>query len=96
MDAYELERRITALETRNAVDDVHRSNVGNRLAAIEEALRWLVASSSAAWFWRGSHMRCRVDLWSSPAAKCAARSRNNAKAAYVVYRLLALACTNVE
>ncbi|MCO4841540.1 MAG: pseudouridine synthase [Yoonia sp.] len=42
MDAYELERRITALETRNAVDDVHRSNVGNRLAAIEEALRWLV------------------------------------------------------
>ena len=42
MDAYELERRITALETRNAVDDVHRSIVGNRLAAIEEALRWLV------------------------------------------------------
>jgi hypothetical protein len=42
MDAYELERRITALETRNAVDDVHRSNVGNRLAANKEALRWLV------------------------------------------------------
>ena len=42
MDAHELERRITALETRNAVDDVHRSNVGNRLASIEGALQWLV------------------------------------------------------
>lgn len=41
-DATDLDRRITALETRNAVDDVHRSNVGRRLAAIEDTLRWLV------------------------------------------------------
>ena len=38
----ELQRRIALLETRNAVDDVHRSNVSNRLGAIEETLRWLM------------------------------------------------------
>lgn len=42
MDSHDLERRISALETRNAVDDVHRSNVGARLAAIEGALHWLM------------------------------------------------------
>jgi hypothetical protein len=42
VDEYDIERRINALETRNAVDDVHRNNVGTRLGAIEETLRWLV------------------------------------------------------
>ena len=42
VDENDFERRISALETRNAVDDVHRSNVGARLGAIEETLRWLV------------------------------------------------------
>lgn len=42
MDEFELERRLTALEIRNAVDDVHRGNVGDRLGAIEDALQWLV------------------------------------------------------
>lgn len=36
------ERRIVALETRNAVDEVHRINVANRLGAIEDTLKWLV------------------------------------------------------
>ena len=34
MDEADLERRIVILKTRNAVDDVHRSNVGERLGAI--------------------------------------------------------------
>ena len=37
-----LERRIIALETRNAVDEVHRGNVSDRLGAIEDTLKWLV------------------------------------------------------
>ncbi len=37
-----VERRLTALETRNAVDEVHRSNVADRLSAIEDTLKWLV------------------------------------------------------
>jgi hypothetical protein len=37
-----IERRIIALETRNAVDDVHRVNVADRLCAIEDTLKWLV------------------------------------------------------
>jgi hypothetical protein len=37
-----LERRIIALETRNAVDEVHRINVSDRLTAIEDTLKWLV------------------------------------------------------
>ncbi|WP_342075926.1 hemolysin XhlA family protein [Yoonia sp. SS1-5] len=37
-----LERRMTALETRNAVNDVHRGNVSDRLGAIEDTLKWLV------------------------------------------------------
>ena len=42
VDDVETERRLSALETRNAVDEVHRKNVGMRLGAIEETLRWLV------------------------------------------------------
>ena len=38
----EIERRVIALETRNAVDEVHRLNVGDRLGAIEDTLKWLV------------------------------------------------------
>ena len=38
----QFERRIIALETRNAVDEVHRSNVSDRLGAIEDTLKWLV------------------------------------------------------
>ncbi len=37
-----IERRIVALETRNAVDEVHRGNVADRLSAIEDTLKWLV------------------------------------------------------
>ena len=37
-----IERRISALETRDAVDEVHRDNVSARLSAIEDALKWLV------------------------------------------------------
>ncbi|MEJ6401697.1 pseudouridine synthase [Yoonia sp. 2307UL14-13] len=37
-----VDRRLTALETRNAVDEVHRSNVSDRLGAIEDTLKWLV------------------------------------------------------
>ncbi|SFS12765.1 hemolysin XhlA family protein [Yoonia litorea] len=36
------ERRIAALEVRNAVDTVHRENVSDRLTAIEDTLKWLV------------------------------------------------------
>lgn len=36
------ERRLAALETRTAVDEVHRSAVERRLSGIEETLRWLV------------------------------------------------------
>ena len=38
----QFERRIVALETRNAVDEVHRLNVADRLGAIEDTLKWLV------------------------------------------------------
>ncbi len=37
-----LERRVIALEQRNAVDEVHRINVSDRLGAIEDTLKWLV------------------------------------------------------
>lgn len=36
------ERRFAALETRTAVDEVHRTAVERRLSRIEETLRWLV------------------------------------------------------
>ncbi len=38
----QLERRVVALEMRNAVDEVHRVNVASRLSAIEDTLKWLV------------------------------------------------------
>ena len=42
-DVFEqLERRVVALETRNAVDEVLRLNVKDRLSAIEDTLKWLV------------------------------------------------------
>ncbi|MDX8353390.1 hemolysin XhlA family protein [Cognatiyoonia sp. IB215182] len=37
-----MERRIAALEMRDAVDEVHRDNVSDRLSAIEDTLKWLV------------------------------------------------------
>ena len=37
-----LDGRLRMLETRNAVDAVHRDNVSNRLGAIEDTLKWLV------------------------------------------------------
>lgn len=37
-----IEQRVVALDTRNAVDDVHRVNVADRLGAIEDTLKWLV------------------------------------------------------
>lgn len=40
--ADRIEERIIALETRNAVDEVHRINVADRLGAIEDTLKWLV------------------------------------------------------
>ena len=36
------ELRLIALETRSAVDDVHRSNVAERLNHIEDTLKWVV------------------------------------------------------
>lgn len=38
----EMERRLTLIETRCAVEDVHRANVEQRLTAIEDVLKWLV------------------------------------------------------
>ncbi|WP_375262414.1 pseudouridine synthase [Palleronia sp.] len=38
----EIERRLTLIETRCAVEDVHRANVEQRLTAIEDVLKWLV------------------------------------------------------
>ena len=38
----EIDRRLAAIETRHAVDEVHRSNVADRLNAIEDTLKWLV------------------------------------------------------
>ncbi|MEM8537332.1 MAG: hemolysin XhlA family protein [Pseudomonadota bacterium] len=39
---HQIELRIIALETRKAVDEVHRANVASRLSAIEDNLKWLV------------------------------------------------------
>ncbi|MEL6521283.1 MAG: pseudouridine synthase [Pseudomonadota bacterium] len=38
----QVERRLHALEMRNAVDEVHRLAVERRLGAIEDMLKWLV------------------------------------------------------
>jgi len=37
-----VEKRLQSLELRNAVDEVHRSNVEGRLGGIEDTLKWLV------------------------------------------------------
>ena len=37
-----VDRRLAQLETRGAVDDVHRGNVEKRLTEIEDTLKWLV------------------------------------------------------
>lgn len=37
-----IERRLSAIETRSAVDEVHRHNVEKRLGSIEDTLKWLV------------------------------------------------------
>jgi len=40
--ALGIEKRINEIETRQAVEVVQRANVGDRLAAIEDTLKWLV------------------------------------------------------
>lgn len=40
--ARSIENRINILETRNAVEEVHRINVESRLTSIEDTLKWLV------------------------------------------------------
>lgn len=37
-----VDRRLSALETRTAVDEVHRAMVETRLHSIEDTLKWLV------------------------------------------------------
>lgn len=37
-----VDRRLNALELRNAAEEVHRQNVSVRLGAIEDTLKWLV------------------------------------------------------
>ena len=37
-----VDQRLSTIETRNAVDAVHRDNVADRLGAIEDTLKWLV------------------------------------------------------
>lgn len=37
-----IEKRLQSLELRDAVDEVHRLNVEDRLSGIEEALKWLL------------------------------------------------------
>ena len=38
----QVEQRLVALETHQAVETVHRNNVEGRLAGIEDTLKWLV------------------------------------------------------
>jgi hypothetical protein len=40
--ARSIENRLNVLETRNAVEEVHRINVESRLTSIEDTLKWLV------------------------------------------------------
>lgn len=37
-----LSARVSVLETRGAVDEVHRNNISERLSSIEDTLKWLV------------------------------------------------------
>lgn len=41
-DLDDVRTRLTSLETDHAVANVHRTNVENRLASIEDTLRWIV------------------------------------------------------
>ena len=38
----DVEKRLIALETQNAVNTVHQVNVGDRLSSIEDTLKWLM------------------------------------------------------
>lgn len=38
----DIEKRLTHVEQKNAVDEVHRTNVERRLGGIEDTLKWLV------------------------------------------------------
>ncbi len=56
----QIDKRLQSLELRNAVEEVHRTNVESRLGAIEDALKWLVRlmigallGGSLAWIMRG-------------------------------------------
>ena len=56
----QIEKRVQSLELRNAVEEVHRTNVEKRLGAIEDTLKWLVRliigallTGAVAWALRG-------------------------------------------
>ena len=38
----DIERRLVSVETKNAVDEVHRHNVEKRLTNIENGVTWLI------------------------------------------------------
>ena len=44
-----IDARLHTLETKGAVDEVHRSNVENRLGGIEDTQKWLVRLILGAW-----------------------------------------------
>ncbi|MEL6509405.1 MAG: pseudouridine synthase [Pseudomonadota bacterium] len=44
-----IDARLHTLETKGAVDEVHRSNVENRLSGIEDTQKWLVRLILGAW-----------------------------------------------
>ena len=44
-----IDARLHTLETKGAVDEVHRSSVENRLSGIEAAQKWLVGLILGAW-----------------------------------------------
>lgn len=41
-DSRDIKIRLSSLETKSAVDEVHRQNVETRLSSIEDTLKWLV------------------------------------------------------
>jgi len=44
-----IDARLHALETKGAVDEVHRCNVEKRLSGIEDTQKWLVRLILGAW-----------------------------------------------
>lgn len=44
-----IDARLYALETKGAVDEVHRCNVESRLSGIEDTQKWLVRLILGAW-----------------------------------------------